>query len=181
MVENGPGLKTGRAFFFFLRKKSIVKRRSIVYNDAGSTLQFAALITTSHMSTILIVDDDDAIRETLYDLLSDRYECHTASRAEEALQYLAIDRYDAVLTDIALPGLTGLELLHRVQQGDSGTPVILISGKGSEQDSDSLIRLGAFAYVTKPFSLDQIELVVERAVEQKLFAGSHEKTDAQNK
>jgi DNA-binding NtrC family response regulator len=119
------------------------------------------------MPTILIVDDDDAIRGTLFDLLSDRYECHTASMAEEALQYLEIERYDAVLTDIAMPGLTGIELLHRVQQGSSGTPVILISGKGTEQDNESLIRMGAFAYVSKPFNLDQIELLVERAVEQK--------------
>jgi DNA-binding NtrC family response regulator len=119
------------------------------------------------MPTILIVDDDDAIRGTLFDLLSDRYECHTASMAEEALQYLEIERYDAVLTDIAMPGLTGIELLHRVQQGNSGTPVILISGKGTEQDNESLIRMGAFAYVSKPFNLDQIELLVERAVEQK--------------
>ena len=126
------------------------------------------------MSTILIVDDDDAIRETLYDLLSDRYECQTAGMAEEALQYLAIETYDAVLTDIAMPGLTGLELLRRVQQENSGTPVILMSGKGAEQDGDALITMGAFAYVTKPFSLDQIELIVERAVEQKLFAGSPE-------
>jgi DNA-binding NtrC family response regulator len=126
------------------------------------------------MSAILIVDDDDAIRETLYDLLSDRYECQTAGMAEEALQYLAIQTYDAVLTDIAMPGLTGLELLLRVQQENSGTPVILISGKGTEQDGDELIRMGAFAYVTKPFSLDQIELIVERAVEQKLFAESPE-------
>ena len=126
------------------------------------------------MATILIVDDDDAIRETLYDLLSDRYDCQTAGLAEEALQYLAVQTYDAVLTDIAMPGLTGLELLLRVQQEDSGTPVILISGKGTEEDGDALIRMGAFAYVTKPFSLDQIELIVERAVEQKLFLRSPE-------
>lgn len=147
----------------------------------GSISQPDVLTMASPMSTLLIVDDDDAIRGTLYDLLSDRYECHTASRAEEALQYLQVQRYDAVLTDIALPGLTGLELLQRVQQGNSGTPVILISGKGTEQDSDSLIRMGAFAYVTKPFTLDQIELIVERAVEQKLFVGSHEQNDQQNK
>ncbi len=119
------------------------------------------------MATILIVDDDDAIRGMLYDLLSDRYECHTASMTEEALQYLEVEKYDAVLTDIAMPGLTGVELLQRVQQRDSGTPVILISGKGSEQDSQSLLGMGAFAYVTKPFNLDEIELVVERAVAQK--------------
>jgi len=116
---------------------------------------------------ILIVDDDDAIRGTLFDLLSDRYECHTASMAEEALQYLEVEKYDAVLTDISMPGLTGVELLKRVQERDSGTPVILISGKGSEEDSQSLLALGAFAYVTKPFTLDEIELLVERAVEKK--------------
>ena len=116
---------------------------------------------------ILIVDDDDAIRGTLYDLLSDRYECHTASMAEEALQYLEVEDYDAVLTDISMPGLNGVELLKRVQQRDSATPVILISGKGTEQDSQSLLGLGAFAYVTKPFTLDEIELLVERAVAKK--------------
>lgn len=143
----------------------------------SSISQPDALTTASPMTTVLVVDDDDAIRATLYDLLSERYECHTASRAEEALQYLEVQSYDAVLTDIAMPGLTGLELLHRVQQGNSGTPVILISGKGAEQDGDALIGMGAFAYVTKPFNLDQIELIVERAVEQRLFAGSHEQTD----
>jgi len=87
--------------------------------------------------------------------------------AEEALQYLQVERYDAILTDIAMPGLTGVELLRRVQEGHSATPVILISGKGSEQDPKALIDLGAFAYVTKPFNLDEIEEVVERAVAEK--------------
>jgi DNA-binding NtrC family response regulator len=116
------------------------------------------------MPTILIVDDDDAIRGTLYDLLSDKYECNTASMAEEALQYLEVEQYDAILTDIAMPGLSGVELLQRVQESHRATPVILISGKGAEQDPKALMDLGAFAYVTKPFNLEQIEDVVERAV-----------------
>ena len=116
------------------------------------------------MLTLLIVDDDDAIRGMLYDLLRDQYECNTASSAEEAFQYLEVEHYDAIITDIAMPGLTGVELLKRVQLRDEETPVILISGKGGEQDGASLLALGAFAYVTKPFSLDEIEQVVERAV-----------------
>jgi DNA-binding NtrC family response regulator len=123
------------------------------------------------MPTILIVDDDAAIRGILYDLFSDRYECHTASMAEEAFQYLEVEHYDAIVTDIAMPGLTGIELLKRVQLRDEATPVILISGKGSEQDSKSLLALGAFAYVTKPFNLDEIEQVVERAVAGKPVSG----------
>ncbi len=121
---------------------------------------------TVPMPTILIVDDDAAIRGMLYDLLSEKYECNTASMAEEALQYLEVEKYDAILTDIGMPGLTGVELLRRVQQTDSDTPIILISGKGSEEDPGDLIDLGAFAYVTKPFNLDEIEEVVERAVGQ---------------
>lgn len=117
------------------------------------------------MPTILIVDDDDAIRATLYDLLSPEYECHTASTAEQALQYLDIESYDAVLTDIAMPGLDGVDLLKRVQLRDLETPVILISGKGgNEQDSKHLISLGAFAYITKPFRLEEIEQIVKRAL-----------------
>ena len=116
------------------------------------------------MATLLIVDDDAAIRGILYDLFSDRYECHTASTVEEAFQYLEVEHYDAIITDFAMPGLTGVELLKRVQLRDENTPVILVSGKGSEQDSKSLLALGAFAYVTKPFNLDEIEQVVERAV-----------------
>ena len=116
------------------------------------------------MATLLIVDDDDAIRGMLYDLLCDQYECNTASSADEAFQYLEVEHYDAIITDIAMPGITGVELLKRVQLRDEDTPVILISGKGSEQDSKALLALGAFAYVTKPFDLAEIEQVVERAV-----------------
>src|SRR5258708_20999276 len=121
-------------------------------------------VTLCLMPKILIVDDDDATRAILYDLLSDKYECNTASTAEEALQYIAVETYDAILTDIAMPGLTGLELLKKSREHDSRTPVILISGNGSEQDPEDLEALGAFAYVTKPFDLNEIEHVVELAV-----------------
>jgi DNA-binding NtrC family response regulator len=116
------------------------------------------------MPTILIVDDDELIRSILYDLLSDKYECDTASMAEEALQYIQVETYDAILTDISMPGLSGVDLLERIQEHDLDTPVILISGKGSEQDTQALINLGAFAYVNKPFNLNEIEQVVARAL-----------------
>lgn len=128
---------------------------------------YSAFPTVALMPTLLIVDDDDAIRGMLFDLLSDRYECNTASMAEEALQYIEVEQYDAILTDISMPGLSGVELLQKIQENNSATPVILISGKGSEQDPQALMDLGAFAYVTKPFNLDEIEAVVERAVAKK--------------
>ena len=130
------------------------------------------MLKTAPMPTILIVDDDAAIRGMLYDLLSEKYECNTASMAEEALQYLEVEKYDAILTDLAMPGLTGFDLLKRVQQTDLETPVIFISGRGAEQDPEDLIELGAFAYVTKPFNLEEIEEVVERALGQTQILGT---------
>jgi len=119
------------------------------------------------MPIILMVDDDDAIRALLYEALSEKYECHTASTADEALQYLEVEDYDAILTDIEMPGLDGISLLKRVQLRDADTPVIFISGKGTETDRQRLIDLGAFAYLTKPFHLDEVEKIIEQALARK--------------
>jgi DNA-binding NtrC family response regulator len=116
------------------------------------------------MPTILIVDDDDAVRGILFEVLSEKYLCHTASRAEEALQYLEIEKYDAILTDVAMPGLDGVSLLKRVLLRDASTPVILISGRGSGRLAEQLMALGAFAYLSKPFDLDELEQIIERAI-----------------
>ena len=116
------------------------------------------------MATILIVDDDDNVRAILLELLSDKYECNTASTAEEAFQFLEIEKYDAVLTDIAMPGTTGLGLMKRIQLKDLDTQVIIISGKDAEEDPEALKQMGAFAYVRKPFRLDEIEDLVARAL-----------------
>jgi DNA-binding NtrC family response regulator len=116
------------------------------------------------MPNILIVDDDDAVRAVLLELLSDKYECNTASTAEEAFQFLEIEEYDAVLTDIAMPGTTGVGLMKRIQLKDLDTQVIIISGKEAEEDPDALKQMGAFAYVRKPFRLEEIEDLVARAL-----------------
>jgi len=129
-------------------------------------LSAKGVYNAGQMPTILIVDDDAAVREILVDLLCENYECNTASTAEQALQYLEIENYDAVLTDLAMPGLTGVEILKRIRLKDLNTPVIIISGKPQEEDPQSLLNLGAFAYLTKPFRLDEIESVVQRAVAQ---------------
>lgn len=116
------------------------------------------------MATLLIVDDDSNIRETLYDLLGDAYECHTADRADQALSYLEFESYDVVLTDISMPGLSGEELLKRVQVQHPQTPVIVISGNSNEDASKQLLALGAFEYISKPFKLEDVESAVVRAI-----------------
>jgi DNA-binding NtrC family response regulator len=120
------------------------------------------------MPTVLIVDDDDAIRGILYEALSGKYECHTASHAEEVLRYLEDEKYDAILTDLAMPRLDGVSLLKHIQLRNEQTPVIFISGRGSGQLSDQLLALGAFAYLYKPFDLDEVEQVIECALKKTL-------------
>lgn len=117
------------------------------------------------MSLILVVDDDETIRDTLYDLLSDRYLCQTAQTAELALARLEVDTYDVVLTDISMPGLSGLELLGHVRQKYPDTPVIIISGISDQEHAQGLLRLGAFDYLLKPFRLEVVEKSVKRALE----------------
>lgn len=131
------------------------------------------------MARLLLVDDDETIRDTLYELLSADYICQTAETAEKALARLEADEYDIVLTDISMPGLSGLELLGHVRQKFPNTPVIIISGIGDQEHAQGLIRLGAFDFLLKPFSLEVVEKSVKRAVEyrKRLMAGSLEDDD----
>jgi two-component system response regulator PilR (NtrC family) len=117
------------------------------------------------MPKILIVDDDETIRDTLYELLSEQYVCQTAETAEKAFARLEEDTYDIVLTDISMPGLSGLELLGHIRQKFSETPVIIISGIGDQEHAQGLIRLGAFDFLLKPFTLEVVEKSVQRAIE----------------
>jgi two-component system, NtrC family, response regulator AtoC len=133
------------------------------------------------MATLLIVDDDNLIRDTLHELLSLSHECHTADRAEQALAFLDIETYDAVLTDISMPGLSGRELLKYVQAKHAATPVIVISGMPDGDDRKELIDLGAFAYFTKPFQLEEIEEAVGRAIERhRELAGANQGVECEN-
>jgi DNA-binding NtrC family response regulator len=117
------------------------------------------------MPRALVVDDDETIRDTLYELLSEEYVCQTAETAEKAVARLEADTYDVVLTDISMPGLSGLELLGQVLQRFPDIPVIIISGIGDKEHAQGLIKLGAFDYLLKPFSLEVVEKSVRRAVE----------------
>ena len=117
------------------------------------------------MAEILIVDDDDIIRETLCELLAPDHACHSANTAEEALAKLQAQAFDVVLTDVSMPGLSGMDLLNRVVALYPGTPVIIISGLSDQEHAQNLTELGAFDYLLKPFRLEVVEDSVRRAIE----------------
>lgn len=118
------------------------------------------------MAAILIVDDDVAVRDVLYELFAQAHMCHAAGTAEQALAFIDEQSYDVVLTDISMPGLSGLELLGHLRQSQPDTPVIVISGIGDRTHAEGLTRLGAFDFILKPFRLEIVEGSVARALEQ---------------
>lgn len=118
------------------------------------------------MAALLIVDDEDVVRDVLYDLFSEDHMCHAAATAEQALAYLNEQTYDAVLTDISMPGLSGVELLGHLRREQPDTPVIVVSGIGDREHAKGLMRLGAFDFILKPFTLEAVEQSVARALEQ---------------
>jgi two-component system response regulator PilR (NtrC family) len=127
------------------------------------------------MAAILVVDDDTTIRDTLYDLFSEEHLCHVAETAERALGWLATEVYDVVLTDISMPGLSGIELLSHVRQIQPLTPVIIISGIQDQGHAKGMTTLGAFDYLLKPFKLEDVEQSVARAIEYHARQLDHER------
>jgi putative nucleotidyltransferase with HDIG domain len=123
-----------------------------------------------HMPTtasprILIVDDEVEITEILADLLSEDYECLKAGSAEQALTLLREHQFHLVISDITMPGMSGLEMIPHVKQLSRETVVVMISGMQTVESAIGALRLGAFDYLMKPFDLRQVEAVVKRALE----------------
>ena len=116
-------------------------------------------------SRILIVDDEEDINEILSDLLSDKYDCVSANSAEEALDHLKQDNFELVISDITMPGMSGLEMIPQVKSLNPHTVVVMISGMQTVESAIEALRLGAFDYLMKPFDLRQVEAVVKRALE----------------
>jgi cyclic di-GMP phosphodiesterase len=114
---------------------------------------------------ILIVDDEVEITEILADLLSEEYECTRAGSAEEALTRLQEGEFQLVISDITMPGMSGLDMIPHVKELSPDTVVVMISGMQTVESAIGALRLGAFDYLMKPFDLRQVEAVVKRALE----------------
>ena len=114
---------------------------------------------------ILIVDDEVEITEILADLLSEDYECLKAGSAEDAIERLREGEFQLVISDITMPGMSGLEMIPHVKNLSPETVVVMISGMQTVESAIGALRLGAFDYLMKPFDLRQVEAVVKRALE----------------
>jgi two-component system response regulator HydG len=114
---------------------------------------------------VLIVDDDAGVRYTLREILEAQdLEVHEADGGTAALAWLAARRADLVITDLRMPGGDGLALLEQLRTLPDAPRAVLITAHGSERQAVAAMKLGALEYLTKPFDVDEIVAVVERAV-----------------
>ncbi|NNL65133.1 MAG: sigma-54-dependent Fis family transcriptional regulator, partial [Myxococcales bacterium] len=115
-----------------------------------------------------MVDDDDAMRDMVVSLLQDEgFAAHGVEGADAALVWLEGEEADAVVSDIRMPGRSGLELVGEIHALRAETPVILMTAFGSIDSAVEAMRSGAFDYITKPFKRDELLLALERAFENR--------------
>jgi len=117
---------------------------------------------------ILVVDDDRAFQGMLVEALLDSgYEVGTASSAEEGIKKAGSGKFDLILHDIKLPGMSGLEALPHLAEAAPDVDVIVMTGYASKDSGVQAMQRGAYDYFTKPFSLGEMEVVVRRALEKR--------------
>jgi len=114
---------------------------------------------------LLIVDDEESVRSLLYDLLCDIYQCDVAGCGEDAASLVETNRYNVVLSDIMMPGMSGIELLERIRAEQPDASVIMVSANHDTRRAVGALRQGAYDYIVKPFELEEVELSVQRALE----------------
>src|SRR5208283_2740142 len=120
-------------------------------------------IAGANFLNLLIVDDERSIREACREVaISLGFIAHVADSAEHAFRLLQTQTIDAILLDLRLPGASGLEALRHIKAQRPEALVIVVTGYGTVQSAVQAMKQGAYEYVTKPFSIDELKLLLER-------------------
>ncbi len=130
------------------------------------------------MSCVLLVDDEPGVLFTLSELLLERgHKVITAKNGVEALTKL--EEAETVLTDLSMPRMDGLELMTQIAARDPSLPVILLTAHGSEKVAVAAMKQGAYDYLTKPFDIDEVAVVIERALEARKLRVDNQRLTAE--
>lgn len=117
---------------------------------------------------ILVVEDEKSMREVLKILLEgENYEVTTAADGVAGLSFVEKDIFDLVITDMKMPKVDGFEVLKKVKEVSPDTIVIMITAFGTTESAVEAMKLGAYDYINKPFNIDEIRLIVKKAIEKK--------------
>ena len=128
----------------------------------------------SEKERILLVDDSPTARKIFSKYLSGEIECVEAGSYDEAISELKKREFAVVITDIIMPGLSGIELLRKIIEDYPNTIVIVVSGVDRPQRALDAMRLGAFDYIIKPCDLEVLEITVDRALRHRsLLLNAH--------
>jgi DNA-binding NtrC family response regulator len=124
------------------------------------------------MSTILVIDDKDSMREMLTaSLTSEGYDVEVAGSGDVGIAKSKEKHFDVVLTDLKMPDISGMEVLTQVKEHDPDTAVIVMTAYGTIETAVEAMKRGAFDFLQKPFDIDHLQMLVERALEnQRLVA-----------
>ena len=115
---------------------------------------------------VLVIDDERLIRWSLEEHLSQEgFEVFTAEDGEKGLKIVEEEHPEAVFLDIRLPGMNGMEVLEKIKEIDKGTVVIMITAYGDVDTAVKAMKLGAFDYISKPFNLDEMVIILNKALE----------------
>jgi len=121
--------------------------------------------------TILVVDDEEPLRRLLQkELASDNREVLVAGEAWEVKEMLCNNWFDVIILDLRLPGVTDLELLVEVKNLVPHVEVVMISGHAGIDTAAQAMKLGAFDFIQKPFNLEHLDVVVEKAHQRALLS-----------
>lgn len=136
----------------------------------------------SHMpATILIVDDEKNTREGLSIALEEEYEVYMASGADEAFNLMEAETFDIVLTDLRMAGKSGLKVIDRAITLTNRPICIMMTAYGNVETAVEAMRRGAFDFLTKPVSLEKLEILIKRALQSRLIEAEnvvlHERLD----
>ena len=117
---------------------------------------------------IMIIEDDEIMRVTVEDSLkANGYAVRSFEKGSYGESAFKEDEYSLIITDLRLPDMSGLDVLKMIKVHDEKIPVIIMTAYGTIKDAVEAMKLGAFDYITKPFSLDELNLIIERALEVK--------------
>ena len=130
---------------------------------------------TSTRFAILAVDDDPQMQFFLKEALEREYAVTVKGTAEDALGALKASKFDLILMDIRLPGMSGLDAVDEIQKFDRRTPIIVMTAHGTRDTALEAVRRGAYDYFTKPFKLDEMEIIIRRALEKRRLADEIER------
>lgn len=120
------------------------------------------------MAHIIVVDDEKNIRDGIKKSLEyEGYEVTSLDNSSKAIERIYKGGVDLVITDLKMPGKSGEELLKEILDFDSSMPVIILTGHGNVETAVGMMRLGAYDFLTKPFNLDKMSLIIARALETK--------------